>query len=48
MSQAATASEEGRSGPFAHFTRDFTASIVVFLVAMPLCMGTAIPSGVPP
>src|SRR6476620_11296420 len=37
-----------RSGPFAHFGRDFTASIVVFLVAMPLCMGIAIASGVPP
>lgn len=41
------ASEEG-SGPFAHFARDFTASVVVFLVAMPLCMGIAIASGVPP
>ena len=30
------------------FTRDFTASIVVFLVAMPLCMGIALASGVPP
>ncbi|MGJ0238295.1 SulP family inorganic anion transporter [Novosphingobium fluoreni] len=39
---------EGRSGPFAHFSRDFTSSIVVFLVAMPLCMGIAIASGVPP
>ena len=28
--------------------RDFTASIVVFLVAMPLCMGIAIASGVSP
>ena len=27
--------------------RDLTASIVVFLVAMPLCMGIAIASGVP-
>lgn len=39
---------EGRRGPFAHFAQDFTASIVVFLVAMPLCMGIAIASGVPP
>lgn len=38
----------GRSGIFAHFGRDLTASIVVFLVAMPLCMGIAIASGVPP
>src|SRR6187402_395252 len=30
------------------FIRDFTASIVVFLVAMPLCMGIAVASGVPP
>ncbi|HKR92372.1 SulP family inorganic anion transporter [Novosphingobium sp.] len=37
-----------RSGLFAHFGRDLTASIVVFLVAMPLCMGIAIASGVPP
>lgn len=29
-------------------SRDFTASIVVFLVAMPLCMGIAVASGVPP
>jgi MFS superfamily sulfate permease-like transporter len=28
--------------------RDFIASIVVFLVAMPLCMGIAVASGVPP
>ncbi len=35
-------------GPFRFFARDFTASIVVFLVAMPLCMGIAIASGVPP
>jgi MFS superfamily sulfate permease-like transporter len=30
------------------FSRDITASIVVFLVAMPLCMGIAVASGVPP
>lgn len=43
-----TAAAPARSGPFAFFARDFTASIVVFLVAMPLCMGIAIASGVPP
>ncbi|MBA4088163.1 MAG: SulP family inorganic anion transporter [Novosphingobium sp.] len=44
---AATA--DGASGGISrYFVRDFTASIVVFLVAMPLCMGIAIASGVPP
>ena len=33
--------------PGGNWLRDFTASIVVFLVAMPLCMGIAIASGVP-
>lgn len=47
MIQATERQAEGR-GPFAHIARDFTASIVVFLVAMPLCMGIAIASGVPP
>jgi MFS superfamily sulfate permease-like transporter len=45
---APVAGDQGRTGPFAHFTSDLTASIVVFLVAMPLCMGIAIASGVPP
>jgi MFS superfamily sulfate permease-like transporter len=45
---AAAGAGQSKAGPFAHFGRDFTASIVVFLVAMPLCMGIAIASGVPP
>ncbi|HEU0044824.1 SulP family inorganic anion transporter [Sphingomonas sp.] len=32
----------------ATFSRDAIASVVVFLVAMPLCMGIAVASGVPP
>ncbi len=32
----------------AHVARDFLASVVVFLVALPLCMGIAIASGAPP
>jgi MFS superfamily sulfate permease-like transporter len=41
MSSAADAKPGG-------FVRDITASVVVFLVAMPLCMGIAIASGVSP
>ena len=48
---AAATADPGRPGvsvPSVTFLgRDLTASIVVFLVAMPLCMGIAIASGVP-
>jgi hypothetical protein len=35
-------------GSFRSFKQDLLASVVVFLVALPLCMGIAIASGVPP
>lgn len=35
------------SNLFSHFRSDFMASIVVFLVALPLCLGIALASGVP-
>jgi MFS superfamily sulfate permease-like transporter len=34
--------------PFQAFRRDLLASLVVFLVALPLCMGIAVASGMPP
>src|SRR4029077_19735010 len=36
------------TGYSATFGRDLLASIVVFLVALPLCMGISIASGMPP
>src|SRR5438270_300102 len=36
------------AGWLSSFRHDLLASIVVFLVALPLCMGIAIASGVPP
>ncbi len=36
-----------KTGMFNHLSKDFPASIVVFLVAMPLCLGIALASGAP-
>ncbi|MFE3328800.1 SulP family inorganic anion transporter [Streptomyces sp. NPDC059176] len=37
----------GSATRFAYLRQDFTASVVVFLVALPLCVGVAVASGVP-
>jgi MFS superfamily sulfate permease-like transporter len=37
----------GRIARFPHLKQDFAASLVVFLVALPLCVGVAVASGVP-
>ncbi|MEU6285476.1 SulP family inorganic anion transporter [Streptomyces sp. NPDC047028] len=41
------ASRQTRTGRFPHLRRDFAASLVVFLVALPLCVGVAVASGAP-
>lgn len=41
-------SDVAAKGMFGHIRHDLLSSIVVFLVALPLCMGIAIASGAPP
>lgn len=54
MDQASNSNQNGasaartRSRLFSHFRDDFLASIVVFLVALPLCIGIAVAVGVSP
>lgn len=43
-----TAATKGKPGRFTYFRDDFLASIVVFLVALPLCIGIAVAVGVSP
>lgn len=40
-------SPDDNLNPFKNFKSDFPASIIVFLVAMPLCLGVALASGAP-
>ncbi len=42
-----TSSAPGTPGLFAHLRHDVPAAVVVFLVALPLCLGIALASGVP-
>lgn len=40
-------SSQNTNGLFSHLKSDIPASIVVFLVAVPLCLGIALASGAP-
>ncbi|MGW7263791.1 SulP family inorganic anion transporter [Streptomyces sp. NPDC054842] len=44
---AATQPARSRPARFPHLRQDVAASVVVFLVALPLCVGVAVASGVP-
>ncbi|MFJ5175767.1 SulP family inorganic anion transporter [Streptomyces griseoviridis] len=46
-SSASSASSRSPISRFPHLRQDFAASLVVFLVALPLCVGVAVASGVP-
>src|SRR5262245_49317697 len=48
MSASRSSTTSHRSiSPFAHVGQDLVASVVVFLVALPLCLGIALASGAP-
>lgn len=46
-SQTSMTSKSPLNSRFPHLRQDFGASLVVFLVALPLCVGVAVASGVP-
>src|SRR5687768_10940690 len=51
VKEATMSAENGgcrRPGFWSHLRFDLPASLVVFLVALPLCMGVALASGMPP
>lgn len=43
-----TLPQDGLAGLKAHFSKDLTAGFLVFLIALPLCLGISMASGFPP